>query len=269
MAIRYDEKLEREINRTIKNFNQKIDRLEKEEKALFLPEKITKKELKEDYLTRTDLRRKLRQLQRFGERGAEKLMETEGGALITKYEFKNIKEERRRILYNIGKEIKKLKVTKIKIAGREQDVTFGESFDENYVNLLERYKLLKRDLSSLSPKQFERYRKLLNKSKYYSKYYNTKLYGNYLKGLEEVANFYNVDPKILKEIKTKLTDMKREDFLKLYDTDKAIQSIMHYYTETRQFGNMKRKKKARRLYNNQREEVIGLFNMLSENIDNW
>ena len=34
MAIRYDKKLENEINRTIKNFNQKISRLEKQERQL-------------------------------------------------------------------------------------------------------------------------------------------------------------------------------------------------------------------------------------------
>lgn len=269
MAIRYDKKLDKEINRTIKNFNQKIVRLEREERALFLPEKITKKQLKEDYLTRTDLRRKLKELQRFGERGAEKVIETKGGALLTKYELENIKEERRRILYNINKEIKKLGDTKIKVAGIVQDVTFKEAKDENYMNLVERYKLLKRNISSLTSKQFERYRKLLDKSKYYSKYYNTKFYGNYLKGLEEVAKFYNIDKKTIDEIKTKLTSMKKEDFLNLYDTDKAIQSIMHYYTETRRYGNMKKKKKARQLYNDQRAEVMGLFEMLLENIDNW
>lgn len=269
MAIRFDEKLEKEINRTIKNFNQKIVRLEREEKALYLPNKITKKELKKEYLTRRDLRRKLKQLQRFGQRGAEKVLETEGGVLISKYEFDTLKEDRRRILYNIKREITTLSETKIKVAGIEQDVTFKESGDENYLNLVERYKLLKRTVANLTQQQFDRYRKLLNKSKYYSKYYNTKFYGNYLRGLEEVANFYNIDPSILKDIKAKLVDMKKDDFLKLYDTDKAIQSIMHYYRETRQFGNMKRKKKARELYNNQREEVMGLFNMLSENIDNW
>ena len=43
MAIRYDKKINQEINRTIRNFNQKISRLEKEERNLILPEKITKK----------------------------------------------------------------------------------------------------------------------------------------------------------------------------------------------------------------------------------
>ena len=46
MAIRYDKKINQEINRTIKNFNQKIARLEKQQKDLILPDKITKKALK-------------------------------------------------------------------------------------------------------------------------------------------------------------------------------------------------------------------------------
>lgn len=269
MAIRFDEKLEKEINRTIKNFNQKIVRLEREEKALYLPQKITKKELKKEYLTRRDLRRKLRQLQRFGERGAEKVLETEGGVLMTKYELDTLKEDRRRILYNIKREITNLSETKIKVAGIEQDVTFKESGDENYLNLVERYQRLKRKVTSLAQDEFNKYVKLLNKSKYYSKYYNTKLYDSYLRGLEEVAKFYNVDKEKFKQIKEKLVNMKKDDFLKLYDTDKAIQSIMHYYTDTRKFGNMKRKKKARQLYNEQREDVIALFDTLAENIDNW
>ena len=58
MAIRYDKKLNAEINRTIRNFNQKIARLEKEEREL-LPSKITKKQIKESVYTRNELNRKL------------------------------------------------------------------------------------------------------------------------------------------------------------------------------------------------------------------
>ena len=43
MAIRYDKKLNQEINKTIRNFNQKIARLEKTERDLILQSKITKK----------------------------------------------------------------------------------------------------------------------------------------------------------------------------------------------------------------------------------
>ena len=65
VAIRYDKKINQEINRTIKNFNQKIARLEKEQRDLILPDKITKKALKESVYTRTELKRKLKELQRY------------------------------------------------------------------------------------------------------------------------------------------------------------------------------------------------------------
>ena len=50
MAIRYDKKLNQEINKTIKNFNQKISRLEKSQRDLILPNKITKKRVKRKFL---------------------------------------------------------------------------------------------------------------------------------------------------------------------------------------------------------------------------
>ena len=90
MAIRYDKKLNQEINRTIKNFNQKIARLEKQDREL-LPSKITKKELKDNVYTRTELRRKLKELQRFSNRNAEDVITTSGGVRLTQYYYQNIK----------------------------------------------------------------------------------------------------------------------------------------------------------------------------------
>ena len=104
MAIRYDKKLNQEINRTIKNFNQKIARLEKQKKEL-LPSKITKKDLKDNVYTRTELYRKLKELQRFSHRGAEDIIETKGGVKLTQYELSNIKRENTRIKRNITREI--------------------------------------------------------------------------------------------------------------------------------------------------------------------
>ena len=84
MAIRYHKKLNQEINRTIKNFNQKIARLEKQEREL-LPSKITKQELKNTSFTRAELQRKLKELQRFSKRGAEDIIETKGDVKLTQY----------------------------------------------------------------------------------------------------------------------------------------------------------------------------------------
>ena len=61
MAINYDKKLNNEINRVVKNFNQKITRLEKQNREL-LPSKTTTKEIKNAITTKRELNQKLREL---------------------------------------------------------------------------------------------------------------------------------------------------------------------------------------------------------------
>ena len=114
MAIRYDKKLNQEINKTIKNFNQKVARLEKMGREL-LPSKITKQQLKESSYNRKDLQRKLKQLQRFSKRGIEEVIETKGGVKLTKYELQNIKKENARIKQSITRRINELKTQKPKV----------------------------------------------------------------------------------------------------------------------------------------------------------
>lgn len=268
MAIRYDKKLDREINRTIKNFNQKVDRLERDERALYIPDRITKKQLKEAYTNRQDLRRKLKELQRFGERGAEQVLETKGGVLISQYELQNIKEERRRILYNLKRELTKLGVQKIKVAGVEQDVTFKESGDENYLNKLERYSLLKRDISKMTPEELENYLTLIERTKQYKSYRDNKFYDNYLAGLYEIGRFYNVDEVKMQAIRDKFYSLEPDNFLKVYDTDKAVQEIMHYYKLIRGYYSKNVGGKYwQQKYDIDKDEVSNLFDVLYNNLD--
>ena len=56
--IRYDKKLNNEIAKTIRNFNNKIRRLEKLGRDLDLPEKVTRKDLTSSSYTRKELKRK-------------------------------------------------------------------------------------------------------------------------------------------------------------------------------------------------------------------
>ena len=158
MAIRYDKKLNQEINRTIKNFNQKIARLEKQEREL-LPSKITKKELKDNVYTRTELRRKLKELQRFSNRNAEDIITTSGGVRLTQYDYQNIKRENTRIKRNITREINRLRVEKPKIFGKLQSSTFSEMGDSDYLNLVARRKALEKDINKLSKDEFGRFKK--------------------------------------------------------------------------------------------------------------
>ena len=218
MAIRYDKKLNQEINRTIKNFNQKIARLEKQDREL-LPSKITKKDLKSGVYTRTELRRKLKELQRFGRRGAEDIIETSGGVRLTQYSYQNIKRENVRIKRNITREINRLRVNKPKIFGKTQTSTFSEMGDHDYLNLVARRKALEKDINKLSRNEFERFTKLIEKTGKNQQYMNSIFKQNYFDMLTDLGYYFDYDNDKLNMLKQKLMNLKPNDFLRLFKED--------------------------------------------------
>ena len=259
MAIRYDKKLNQEINRTIKNFNQKIARLEKEEREL-LPSKITKKYLKENVYTRTELKRKLRELQRFGKRGAEEVIETSGGVRLTRYELENVKRENARIKSNLTREINRLSVKKPKVFGKAQSGTFKQMGDTNYLNLLARRKALEKNITKLSKDEFKRFNKLLEKSGRNLQYMNNIFKDNYFDMLTDLAYYFNYDNEKLNYLKDKLMSLKPNDFLKLFKEDKSIRAILDYYPMvTNSFDAINP--------DDIEDDVVNLYDNLIDNID--
>lgn len=264
MAIRYDKKLNQEINRTIKNFNQKIARLEKQEREL-LPSKITKKELKESVYTRAELQRKLKELQRFSKRGAEDIIETEGGVKLTEYELSNIKRENARLKRNITREINRLKVDKPKVFGKTQTSTFSEMGDSDYLNLLARRKALEKDINKLTPKEYERFKKLVDKTGKSQQYMNSVFKENYFEMLTDLAYYYGYDNKKLDEMKKKIMKLKPNDFLRLFKEDKSIRAILDYYPiVTSNFDFTTGMYVDRTDY---QEDVLNLYDALYDNLD--
>lgn len=259
MAIRYDKKLNQEINRTIKNFNQKIARLEKQDREL-LPSKITKKDLKSGVYTRTELRRKLKELQRFGRRGAEDIIETSGGVRLTQYNYQNIKRENARIKRNITREINRLRVNKPKIFGKTQTSTFSEMGDHDYLNLVARRKALEKDINKLSRDEFERFTKLIEKTGKNQQYMNSIFKQNYFDMLTDLAYYFDYDNDKLNILKQKLMNLKPNDFLKLFKEDKSIRAILDYYPiVTNSFNAINP--------DDIKEDVINLYDNLIDNID--
>ena len=264
MAIRYDKKLNQEINRTIKNFNQKISRLEKQKKEL-LPSKITKKDLKESVYTRTELYRKLKELQRFSSRGAEDIIATSGGVRLTKYDYQNIKRENARIKRNITREINRLRVSKPKIFGKTQSSTFSEMGDSDYLNLVARRKALEKDINKLSRDELERFTKLIEKTGKNQQYMNTVFKENYFEMLTDLAYYYGYDNKKLNEMKKKIMKLKPNDFLKLFKEDKSIRAILDYYPIVTSNFDFSSGMYVNRM--DYQEDVINLYDALYDNLD--
>lgn len=259
MAIRYDKKLNQEINKTIKNFNQKIARLEKQEREL-LPSKITKKDLKNTSYTRKELQRKLKELQRFSKRGAEDIITTSGGVKLTKYELQNIKRENARVKSNITREINRLKVEKPKIFGKKQTSTFSEMGDSDYLNLIARRKALEKDVNKLSREEFERFTKLIERTGKNQQYMNNIFKENYFEMLTDLAYYFDYDNDKLNILKQKLMNLKPNDFLKLFKEDKSIRAILDYYpVVTNSFNAINP--------DDIKEDVVNLYDNLINNID--
>lgn len=259
MAIRYDKKLNQEINRTIKNFNQKIARLEKQEREL-LPNKITKKDLKENVYTRTELQRKLKELQRFSVRGAEDVITTSGGVRLTKYELNEIKRENARVKRNITREINRLKTDKPKIFGKKQTSTFSEMGDTDYLNLVARRKALEKDINKLSREEFERFTKLVEKTGKNQAYMKSIFKENYFEMLTDLAYYFDYDTNKLNLLRQKLMNLKPNDFLKLFKEDKSVRAILDYYpVVTKNFNAINP--------DDIKEDVVNLYDSLIDNID--
>ena len=259
MAIRYDKKLNQEINRTIKNFNQKIARLEKQDREL-LPSKITKQELKNTSFTRAELQRKLKELQRFSKRHAEDIIETKGGVKLTQYELSNIKRENARVKRNITREINRLKVEKPKIFGKTQTSTFSEMGDTDYLNLVARRNALEKDINKLSREEFERFTKLIEKTGKNQQYMNNIFKDNYFDMLTNLAYYFDYDNDKLNMLKQKLMSLKPNDFLKLFKEDKSIRAILDYYPIVTDSFNAINPDDIK-------EDVINLYDNLIDNID--
>ena len=259
MAIRYDKKLNQEINRTIKNFNQKIARLEKQEKEL-LPSKITKKDLKTSVYTRSELQRKLKELQRFSKRGAEDIITTSGGIRLTKYELNEIKRENARVKRNITREINRLKFNKPKIFGKTQTSTFSEMGDTDYLNLVARRKALEKDINKLSRDEFERFTKLIEKTGKSQQYMNNIFKEKYFEMLTDLAYYFDYDKDKLNKLRDKLMKLKPNDFLKLFKEDKSIRAILDYYPiVTNSFNAINP--------DDIKDDVVTLYDNLIDNID--
>ncbi len=260
MAIRYDKKLNQEINKTIKNFNQKIARLEKQERDLILPAKITKQELKDTNFTRTELKRKLQELQRFSKRGIEETITTKSGLQLSKYELSNLKRENARVKRNITREINRLKVDKPKVFGKQQTSTFAEMGDTEFLNLQARRKALEKDINTLSLEEYERFKKLVEKTGRSQQYMNTVFKENYFEMLTDLAYYFDYDNDKLELLRKKLMNLKPNDFLKLFKEDKSIRAILDYYPIiTNSFNAINP--------DDIKEDVINLYDTLIDNID--
>lgn len=242
MAIRYDKKLRAEISQTVRNFNRKIYRLEKLEREL-VPSRTSVAQLKSQYTSRRELRRKLNELQRFSERGAEKVVQTAGGRL-TAWELGTLKRETTRAKSLLTRRIKRLETTTPTVYGIKQARTYAQMGDEQLSNLRARRETLERRSAALRPigtrqrtAGIEELRSSVEKTLNYLDRQNQTFYNSYFDILEKSGYMAGVDPEKIEHIKDALSKLKPDQFVRLTEVEKSFKALIDYYiTQKMQAG---------------------------------
>lgn len=263
MAIRYDKKINSEINRIVNNYNSKIRRLSKTNKAVYIPEKITRsgiKDLKESVTNRADLRRRLKELQRYSERGGEQIIKVKGVS-ISRSQYKTLTSYKRLATLRINRKLKFFEENKPTSAGIEQAGTFKQLRTQEYLNTIAKKEaLLDKDLSTLtSDREINEY---INKLKVNTRTFSPKDWQHtYVEDIFTTAGYtLGIDKKTIDKISKKFESLTPAQFNKLVSQEALLKSIQEIYEGIKNVGI----KKTKKFYENADE----IYNNLEENIDN-
>ena len=217
MAIRYDRSLQQEIRRTVANFNKKVSRLEKQGREL-IPDRVYTNELKDQFDKRRELKRRLRQLQQFSQRGVEEVIQTEAGRKTTKYQLAIDKQEKALSLRRLTLQRKRL----------ERLTTPTDILRRHSLNLVkDTADILKRDLFKISKEQYETFRsntaRVLDYDKRLSQFHE-----NFFQIVTSEAGYAGTPQYKLDYIHKRFAELTPDQLLKLAKEDPDIQSLLTY-----------------------------------------
>lgn len=230
MAVRYDSKFMAEINKVIRSYNRKISRLSRMDTDYVLPQKFSNaalNALKATATSRTEVRRRLKDLQSFTAKGGEKNIRV-GKTTIPKYQYTNIKRYQRLLKVQTTRKLREYETRHPIANAKEQPFTFSQYGTQEYLTLkAKRLNLLEKDLSSLSNKDIEDYLgKLIANTKMRDL---TVWQDNYLSILEDTALSYGYDPEKLDVIVSRLKTLTPSEFDDLSFINRNIKAVVYSY----------------------------------------
>lgn len=226
--IHFTKKLNDDIKKTVRSFNSKINRLSKKYPDVILPEKISTKELKAKYQTRTELRKAINDYKKFNKRTTKLRTKKLDNITITKWEYNKVKRNIKREKLYLDSEINRLKTTKPKIFGKVQDTTYAKMGDSEFENLKYKRKKLDTDITKLNKESLRRFNKFTDSL--YNREISQKTFKErYLEMLESNAYFYKLDKNKADDIYNYFLSLDETSFYDMFKSDEGIKSILNYY----------------------------------------
>ena len=167
MAIRYSKKTNERIDKLVRNYNAKINRLAKSGSDLALPRKMSREAvvaLKNSVSNRADLNRRLADLSSFTARGGEKLISVKGTTL-PKYQYETITRYKRLLSRRINTKLKFYTEERPKNKGVKEYATYAQIGERDYLNTVAKKELLlDKKIEELSGAEVQEYIDLLQRN---------------------------------------------------------------------------------------------------------
>lgn len=229
MAIRYDEKLNKQILQTVRNFNAKVTRLEKEGVALPV-EKVSVRQLKKDFSERRELQSYLRELRKFSQRGVERIAYVDRwGKEFTVYEFKVGGIRQRRAIREAERllaEARREKRTEGGIPGEQ--TLMGTDYAANLEANLEKLKSQRFNQKKMTAEKKAQMVRAA-KATLGSKKYQRAIKDNFKRHLDILGQAAGLPSSYTEEIVDALNQVSGKDFEKIRQSEELINTIETYY----------------------------------------
>lgn len=218
MAVRYDRELNKEIWRTVKNFNAKITRWEKKG-YVGLPRRLRTADIKTNFTTRKALKNELKFLKTFSQREALSIVNFEGQQ-VYKWSAENFKrnytraenyyQQKKDIIKKVNKNRPVARKTRLKTANVAVNILRGKKGKSRY-----------------KPSFYARQNIMYN---YYQRASKTRRFRRQFNiSLQASASMVGLDDKQIKQIIDMLSDLSDSQFEALYENEDLITRIFQMH----------------------------------------
>lgn len=226
--INYDKQFNTYINRVVNRFNAKVKRLESKGYK-YLPKRESVTDLKSTYFERDNLKRRLRQLEKFNTRGAEEIVELVGGAKVTKWELTTLKSDMKMLRERYSKNAERYGSIIPTIRGVKQVEPYARMGDAHYENLKVMRDSMNKDLNSMTQSELTATKKRIKGHIRRNEKQKFIFWSNYITFIDDVAYKADVPEEIVEQIKAKIMNMDIDDFIEFYNTEKTFSRILDDY----------------------------------------
>lgn len=238
MAVKYNSSIDNQLKKAVRNFNNKVTRLEKSDRELIIPEKESITAIKDRVKTKWDLKRELDRLERYTARGMEDTIVTSEGAKLSKFDYLTIQKEQRRLSQRLNRELERYGEITPEVLGKKQAGSYFRMGDQK-VGVLENKiaRLKDKNLRKVTPEQLKSLTSLINKLNANYRKDPSTFYENFIEGsLLNLNEFIGKDREKIEYIQNKLKELTPEQFLKAWNTEQGLKDMQDFYIASHEVG---------------------------------